>query len=265
MLMRESLLDKDVQRSSETPVFRMLPEAHVIKIGGRSVMDAGRAVVYPVVDALIGCLETKKLIIGTGGGVRARHVLSIGIDLGLPTGVLAQLALADSLGNAHILGTLLSPHGVVAIPPEMFGHLLPLLIASVPGVIFNGDPPYSLWEHPPQTGRIPPHRSDAGSFLLAECFGCKSLTLVKDVDGLYDRDPHTKPDADLIREIDTDELKRRNLESLPFERVLLDLLENARQLKSFQVVNGRHPDRIAAALNGEHVGTIVHAGAKHSG
>jgi molybdenum storage protein len=43
MLMRESLLDKDVQKSTETPVYRMLPEAHVIKIGGRSVMDAGRA------------------------------------------------------------------------------------------------------------------------------------------------------------------------------------------------------------------------------
>lgn len=265
MLMRESLLDRNVERSTETPVFKMLPEAHVIKIGGRSVMDAGRAVVHPVVDALIGCLKTKKLIIGTGGGVRSRHVLSIGIDLGLPTGVLAQLALADSLGNAHILGTLLSPYGVVAIPPEMFGHLLPLLIASVPGVIFNGDPPYSLWEHPPQIGRIPPHRSDAGSFLLAECFGCKSLTLVKDVDGLFDRDPQSQPDANLIREIDTDELKRRNLESLPFERILLDLLENARQLKSFQVVNGRHPDRIAAALDGEHVGTIVYASQKRRG
>lgn len=243
----------------------MLPEAHVIKIGGRSVMDAGRAVVYPVVDALVSCLKTKKLIIGTGGGVRSRHVLSIGIDLGLPTGVLAQLSLADSLGNAHILGTLLSPYGVVAIPPEMFGHLLPLLIASVPGVIFNGDPPYSLWEHPPQTGRIPPHRSDAGSFLLAECFGCKSLTLVKNVDGLYDRDPSSHPAANLIREIGTDELRQRNLESLPFERVLIDLLENARQIKSFQIVNGHHPDRIAAALEGEHVGTIVHANSKSRG
>jgi molybdenum storage protein len=147
----------------------------------------------------------------------------------------------------------------------MFGHLLPLFITSVPGVIFNGDPPYSLWEHPPHMGRIPPHRSDAGSFLLAECFGCKSLTLVKDVDGLFDRDPRIAPDANLIREIDTDELKRRNLESLPFERVLLDLLENARQLKSFQIVNGRHPDRIAAALEGEHVGTIVHSNPRHPG
>jgi molybdenum storage protein len=51
-------------------------------------------------------------------------------------------------------------------------------------VVFSGVPPYSLWEHPPGVGRIPPHRTDAGAFLLAECFGCKSLTLVKDVDGL---------------------------------------------------------------------------------
>jgi molybdenum storage protein len=262
MLMRESLLDKDVQRSTETPVFRMLPDAHVIKIGGRSVMDAGRAVVYPVAEALAECLKTKKLIIGTGGGVRSRHVLSIGIDLGLPTGVLAQLALADSLGNAHILGTILAPYGVVAIPPEIFGHLLPLFITSAPGVIFNGDPPFSLWEHLPKTGSIPPHRSDAGSFLLAECFGCKTLTLVKDVDGLYDRDPRQNTDCNLIREIDGAELKERNFETLPFERVLLDLLENARQLASFQIVNGRHPERIAAALDGEHVGTIVYAGKK---
>jgi molybdenum storage protein len=259
MLMRESLVDKDLQRSTETPVYRMLPEAHVIKIGGRSILDAGRAVVYPLVDALVSCLEDKKLIIGTGGGVRSRHVFSIGIDLGLPVGVLAQLAAADALANAHILGTLLSPYGVVAIPPEIFGHLLPLFIRSAPGVIFNGVPPYSLWEHPPAVGRIPPHRTDAGSFLLAECFGCKTLTLVKDVDGLYDVDPKNHMDASFIREISSSELRARRFETLPFDRVLLDLLDNARLLDSFQIVNGLHPDRIAAALEGEHVGTIIYA------
>jgi molybdenum storage protein len=258
-LMRESLLDKDVQKSTDTPVFSMLPDAYVIKIGGRSIIDAGRAVVYPVIDALADCLKSKKLIIGAGGGVRSRHVLSIGIDLGLPTGALAQLAMADALGNAHILGTLLSPYGVVAIPPDILGHLLPLFITSAPGVVFNGVPPYSLWEYPPAIGRIPPHRTDAGSFLLAECFGCKSLTLVKDVDGLYDRDPRIDHGASFIDEIDSSELKKRALDSLPFERILLDLLENSKLLRSFQIVNGRHPDRIAAALNGEHVGTIIHA------
>ncbi|HXO29685.1 MAG TPA: uridylate kinase [Thermoanaerobaculia bacterium] len=257
-LMRESLLDRQVERSTESPVFRMLPEAHVLKIGGRSILDEGRQVVYPVVAALADCLKRWKLILGTGGGVRTRHVFSIGIDLGLPTGVLAQLAAADALGNAHILGTLLAPHGVVAIPPEIFGHLLPLFLHSAPGVVFSSVPPYSLWEHPPGVGRIPPHRTDAGAFLLAECFGCKSLTLVKDVDGLYDADPKLDPSARLIPEITVTGLRRRGLATLPFEPILLDLLANARLLDRFQLVNGRHPERIQAALAGEHVGTIVH-------
>jgi len=216
MLMRESLLDKDVQRSTEVPVFRMLPETHVLKIGGRSIIDEGREATYPVVEAIAQCLETKKLIIGTGGGARSRHVFSIGIDLGLPTGALAELAQADALGNAHMIGTLLSPYGVVAIPPAIFGHLLPLFIRSAPGVIFTGVPPYSLWEHPPAIGRIPPHGSDAGSFLLAECFGSKDFTLIKDVDGLYTRDPKQDASAAFIPEISVNDLRKRDFETLPF-------------------------------------------------
>ncbi|HEY8472123.1 MAG TPA: hypothetical protein VIL37_05740, partial [Natronosporangium sp.] len=121
-LMRESLLDKDLQRSTEVPVFRMLPDSYVIKVGGRSIFDRGREAVHPVADELSAALDNgQRLIIGTGGGARTRHVFSIGIDLGLPTGVLAQLAAADALGTAHMLGTLLAPKGVVAIPPEIFG------------------------------------------------------------------------------------------------------------------------------------------------
>jgi molybdenum storage protein len=260
LLARESLLDRAVERSTETPVVRMLPDCHVIKIGGRSIMDGGRALVYPVVDALAKSMQTKKLIIGTGGGVRSRHVFSIGIDLGLPTGALAPLAQADALGTAHMLGTLLAPYGVVAPPPESFASLLPLIIRVAPAVIFNGVPPYNLWEHPPEIGRIPPHRTDAGVFLLAECFGAKSVVLVKDVDGLHEADPRQHPDAPLISDITTSDLRARALASLPFDRVLLDLLDNARLVDHFQVINGRHPERIEAALNGEHVGTIVRAG-----
>jgi molybdenum storage protein len=156
-----------------------------------------------------------------------------------------------------MLGTLLAPHGVVAIPPELFGHLLPLFMRAVPGVICNGDPPYSLWEHPPHLGRIPPHRSDAGCYLLAECFGCATLTLVKDVDGLYDRDPKADPGAKLIEEVSAAELKERNLPTLPFDRVLLDLLACGRLVKRFQVINGRKPHLLEPALRGERVGTVV--------
>lgn len=263
MLMRESLLDKQLMSATgrNTSVRRMLPNAHVIKIGGSSIIDRGRQATFPVVDVLGELLDgDNQLLLSTGGGARTRHVFSIGIDLGLPTGVLAQLSIADALGNAHILGALLAPWGVVAIPPEMFGHLLPLFAHAVPGVIFNGDPPYSLWEHPPAVGRIPPHRTDAGTFLVAECFGCKTLTYVKDVDGVHERDPRDDPHAPLIPEISAAELRSRALDKLPFDRVLLDLLDNARLIDRFQIVNGLDPRRIAAAVHGEHVGTIVHKG-----
>lgn len=260
-LARESLVDRDLVASTDglAPVVRMLPEAKVVKIGGRSIVDRGREILPPLVQALAECLESHSLILATGGGVRSRHVFSIGLDLGLPTGVLAQVALADALGNAHILGTLLSPYGVVAIPPEIFGHLLPFFLRAAPGVIFNGNPPYSLWEHPPGVGRIPPHRTDAGTYLVAECFGCRSFTMVKDVAGLYDADPKTHPDAKFIPQISAAELRRMALPTLPFDEVLLDLLEKARLVKSFQLIDGRQPELLERALAGEHVGTIVHA------
>ncbi len=261
VLMRESLIDKKVMASTEveTPVIRMLPDTHVIKIGSSSIIDQGKSLTYPVVEVLGELLETEKLILGVGGGLRSKHVFSIGCDLGLPTGALAQISVTDALGNAHMLGALLSPYGVVAIPPEIFGHLLPLFIRSAPGVIFTGVPPYSLWEHPPGIGRIPPHRTDAGCLILGECFGCKSVTLVKDVDGLYDSDPKTNPDAKFIPEITASELKARNFKTLPFDEVLVDILKTSRLVKSFQVINGTKPELIKAAINGEHVGTIVRA------
>lgn len=263
LLMRESLIDKTLVEATEQhePVVRMLPDAQVVKIGGSSIVDPGKAVLGPVVEVLGQALDNgERLILGTGGGVRSRHVFSIGLDLGLPTGVLAQLALTDALGNAHILGTLLAPYGVVAIPPEIFGHLLPFFMKGAPGVIFNGDPPYSLWEHPPKIGRIPPHRTDAGSYLTAECFGCKQCILVKDVDGLYDADPKRHEGATFIPEISTSELAERKLETLPFDEVLVDLLDCSRLVDRIQIVNGHHPERLTAALAGEHVGTIVYKG-----
>ena len=257
MLARESLLDKQVMSSTETPVVRMLPFCHVVKVGGRSIIDKGRGAVYPLVEAIAAALPEFKLVIGTGGGVRSRHVTSIGMDLGMPTGVLAQLRIIDALGNAHRLGTLLAPQGVVAIPPEILGHMLPFFIKSAPGVICNGDPPFSIWEHPPKMGRIPPHRTDAGTFLLAECYGCANHTLIKDVDGLYEADPKTNPEASFIPEITVSELRNRDFKTLPFDRVLIDLLSNARNLKQFQIINGLKPELLARALRGEHVGSIV--------
>ena len=259
MFMRESLLDKKVMKQGgESETFKMLPDVHIIKIGASSIIDKGRAVTYPVMDELRKILKEERLVISTGGGARSKHLFSVGLDLNMPTGVLAQLAGEDALGNAHIIGTLLSPEGVIAIPPESIGHLLPLFLKAAPGVVYAGMPPYSLWEHPTQKGNIPSHRTDAGPVILAETFGFKSVILVKDVDGLYAEDPKKNPNAKFFDKISVDELAEMNLKTLPFNRVIIDILKSNKHCTSFQIINGNKPELLSKAVKGEHVGTIIH-------
>ncbi len=259
MYMRESLLDRKIMAiGQETPTFKMLPYVHIVKIGASSFIDKGKEVTYPVVDKMREILKNEKLVISTGGGARSKHLFSVGLDLGMPTGVLAQLAGEDALGNAHILGTLLAPEGVIAIPPESIGHLLPLFLQAAPGVIYAGMPPYSIWEHPSKKGNIPSHRTDAGAIILSETFGFKTVTLVKDVDGLYDKDPKKNQNAVFIDKISVDELEKMNLPTLPFNRVVIDILKNNKSCTHFQLVNGNNPDLIEDSINGKHAGTIVY-------
>jgi molybdenum storage protein len=81
-----------------------LSNATVIKIGGQSVIDRGRAAVYPLVDAIVAARKTHKLLIGTGAGTRARHLYSIAAGLSLPAGVLCQLSASVADQNAAMLG-----------------------------------------------------------------------------------------------------------------------------------------------------------------
>ena len=83
---------------------------------------------------------------------------------------------------------------------------------------------------------------------------------MKEVYGIYTQYQKRHPTARLIPEISVSELRKLALQTLPFERILLDLLDNARLLKRFQIVNGCKPARIIRALEGDHVGTIVYAG-----
>ncbi len=38
-----------------------------------------------------------------GGGTRARHAYSIGLELGLPTGIIAAIGSSTSLQNGHMM------------------------------------------------------------------------------------------------------------------------------------------------------------------
>jgi molybdenum storage protein len=257
-LLSDSLTDASVMQATEdTPDFSILPWVNVIKIGGQSIMDRGRSAVYPLVKEIVANLGQHKMILGTGAGTRARHIYSLAIDLGLPTGVLTVLGTAVAWQNAQMLHYLLAQYGIPFVEPEGFSTL-PHYLMERNAVVCQGMPPYKLWEQNPVSGRIPPQRTDTGCFLVAEVFGARKMIYIKDEDGLYTADPKKDPAATYIPRISVEELLALDLEDLIVERAVLDFMMRARNIHEIQFVNGLIPGQLTAALNNEPVGTIIY-------
>src|SRR4051812_44407410 len=213
-LLNGSLNDAAVQQATgNSPDFAILPWVNVVKIGGQSIMDRGRSAVYPLVQEIVNNLSRHKMILGTGAGTRARHIYSLAIDLGLPTGVLTVLGTAVAWQNAQMLHYLLAKHGIAFLEPEGFPSL-PHYLMERGAVICQGMPPYKLWEANPAIGRIPPQRTDTGCFLIAEVFGARKMIYVKDEDGLFTADPKKDRHATHIARISAQDLLRRDFDDL---------------------------------------------------
>lgn len=257
-LMAESLMDKTLLDSTETgTVFRALPQLNVIKLGGQSIIDRGREAVLPLVEEIVAARNEHDLLVTTGGGTRSRHVYAIGLDLGMPTGVLAKLGSSISEQNALMLSILLAPHGGIKIGHDDLVKLPAYMaLGSIP--VMHAMPPYGLWEEPPEHGRIPPHRTDSGVFLTAEVVGAKRCILVKDERGLFTTDPKKDPDSDFIPEVEVRDLLRMDLDDLPVERSMLRALVSARSVQEVLVINGRKPGTLASALEGKNPGTRIY-------
>lgn len=259
-LASQTLQDAQLTRPvADVRPIKLLPWLQVVKIGGRAIMDRGASAILPIVEELRRLLPEHRLLILTGAGVRARHVMSVGLDLGLPVGSLAPLAASEAGQNGHILGALLASEGVSYIEHPTMASQLAVHLQAAPAVVGSAFPPY---HHHEFTGsRIPQHRADTGAFLLADALGAAGLTIVEDVDGVYDRDPQGSEasGAQLIGQANCRELAA--LPTLPVDRALLDVMAHARHLRRVQVVNGLVPGRLSAALRGEHVGTLIHSGA----
>jgi molybdenum storage protein len=264
-LMGESLVSKELLKRTESKeYFRMHPDINVIKIGGQSIMDRGAKALMPILDELIKAKNHHKILLMTGGGTRARHVYSIGVDLGMPTGVLSKLGDKVSWQNAEMLSVLLAKHGGVKIGHGDNLEQLTMFCQQGYMPITFGIPPYGLFEHPAEDGSIPPHRTDCGAFLLAENIGARSLIYLKDEKGLFDKDPKKVPESEqhtlkYYDRISARELQALDLDDLIIERPIVTLLQRTKCLKELQIIDAlRHPEHISAALEGKHVGTIIY-------
>ncbi len=257
-LARQTLQDSDLTTpvAGKQPI-RLLPWLQVIKVSGR-LMDRGAEAILPLVEELKSLLPEHRLLILTGAGIRARHVYSVGLDLGLPVGSLAPLAASEAGQNGHILAAMLASEGVSYVEHPTVAQQLAIHLSATRAVVGSAFPPYHHHEFP--NSRLPIHRADAGAFLLADALGAAGLTIVEDVDGVYSCDPNgaNAADAKFIPQATAAELADTQ-GPLPLDRSLLEVMGNAKHVTHLQVVNGLVPGRITAALRGEHVGTLVQA------
>lgn len=259
-LMRESLVSKKLIAATDNKnIRRMVPDVNMIAIGGQSIMDRGKEAILPLVDVIGNLKDKYKMVLGVGGGARARHTYSIGLDLGLPIGGLARIVGGVEENNRDILQFLLAPQGGITFVKEHFQDLqLFLKNGLIP--ICIGQPPYHFWEPPSkEPGALPDNGPDVGLFLMAEVIGADKVIFVKDVDGVFDKDPAKYDDAKLLKKVSTAELLSDDFDDLPLERELIRVLENARTIKSVRVINGLNPLNIADALEGKDVGTLVYS------
>lgn len=257
-LMRESLQDRKVIGETDSlKDRRILPDITLVSIGGQSIFDRGKAAIVPLAEEIAELHKAKnKMLIAVGGGTRVRHTAAVALDLGLPTGGVAQLVGAMEELNAVMLNALLAQHGSITMPRDHFWDL-PLYTNSGILPIVISVPPYHFWEPPAEVGQMPAHRSDFGVFQQAEVIGCTRVIYVKDEDGMYNKDPKEHDDAVPYRNITLDELMANPPETNMLDASVFTSWQTSKNIQRMQIVNGLERGQLTKALAGEDAGTVI--------
>jgi molybdenum storage protein len=257
-LMGESLVGRSFLETLQVaPQQRLFPDVNVIKIGGQSICDRGIKALPALIREIVACKKKYRMLVTTGGGTRSRHIYSIGLELGMPTGIIAKFGSSISEQNALLVSTLLSPWGGIKI-----GHdeviKLSIYFAQDCIPVMHGMPPYDYFALPSSNQRIPIHRTDVGTLILADLIGARSCIFVKDEKGLHTDDPKKNAAAEFIPEITVEDLLARNLEDLIIERPCLEILRSSEVIDRIQIINGLEKGNLTRALAGKPVGTVIY-------
>ena len=257
-LMGESLVSKSfIEGLTIAPQKRLFPDVDVLKIGGQSICDRGIKALPAIIEEIVANKDRHKMLLTTGGGTRSRHIYSIGLELGMPTGIIAKFGSSVSEQNALLVATLLYPWDGLKIGHDEIVKL-PTYFAEGCIPVMHGMPPYDYFAIRPKSGRIPVHRTDVGTMILADLIGARSCIFIKDERGLYSDDPKKNSDAEFIPEISVEELLKKDLDDLVIERPCLEILQNSEVLDKVEIINGLEKGTITKALKGERVGTTIY-------
>ncbi|MBD3228506.1 MAG: hypothetical protein GF329_09985 [Candidatus Lokiarchaeota archaeon] len=179
-----------------------------------------------------------KFIIVPGGGVFADQVRSIDKEFNLDKSQSHFMAIFSESLFGYLIYTKLSNSKLVSkidslYDSEKYFDSIPILL---PFKYFIDKDPL------PHTWKV---TSDSIAYYLGQILGIEKVILVKDVDGLYTKNPMEYPDIKLIKKISATELSKIE-EDTCVDKHLSKLIKKYK--KSCYLVNGFHPKRIRNIL-----------------
>lgn len=190
--------------------------------------------------------EGHQLIVVTGGGKGAREYIEVAREIGASETICDEIGIEYTRLNSRLL--------ISAIPKETFPDV-PQNIQEINNslrfnkIIIMG-------------GLQPGQSTNAVAALAAELICADIFVNATDVDGIYEDDPKTNPDAkmhDKIKIMDLFDMitKKRSIAGSYklFDLVAVNLIARSKIPTWF--VNGKDPKNIEKIIHGEHIGTRI--------
>ena len=226
----------------------------IIKLSGEALAgDKGFGIDESMLEYIVEQIKKVRdenveigIIIGGGNFWRGRQALNMEKSAADDMGMLA------TLGNSIALQDALEAHG---IPTRVQTALTITRVAE----------PYILRKalHHFEKGRIvifacgtgnPFFSTDTGAALRAAEINAEVLLLAKNVDGIYDSDPKTNPNAKKFDELSYLDVIQKGLHAMDTTAISL-CMENKIPIIAFAL---KEKDSIVRVVNGERIGTIIH-------
>ncbi|HEX6033565.1 MAG TPA: UMP kinase [Anaerolineales bacterium] len=188
------------------------------------------------------------IVIGAGNLWRGKQGLERGMDratadyMGMLGTVMNAMALMDALERIDVITRVLSAVEMRAVAEPYIRRRAIRHLEKGRVVIFSagtGNPFFS---------------TDTAAALRAMEIGAEVVIKATKVDGIYDSDPKTNPDAQKFTEMTHLEFLNRRIAVMDSTAVTLCMENNMPIL----VLNLWDPHALVAALKGEEVGTLVH-------
>ncbi len=225
-------------------------EAKVVKVGGSLLFENGEFALKRI-EQLARTLRNlreqgHKLLVVVGGGRMARKYIGAVRACGGSEAGADIVGIEVSRINAWIMITAL---GEIAYPTVPVSFTEALTAAATGKIVVLG-------------GLSPGQSTNAVAALMAEAVGAQLLLNATDVDGVYPTDPREDPHTKVIPRLNIDEFSEIIGRSVSragyyplFDQVALQIVQRGQIEVIF--LNGKDPENISKAINGDKIGSKV--------